>query len=48
MAAGTAERWLKGSVSVLDGIRPYKRSWLSSDILAGITLAALAIPRGPR
>ena len=40
----TAERWLKGSVSVLDGIRPYKRSWLSSDIVAGITLAALAIP----
>ena len=44
MAAGTAERWLKGSFSVLDGIRPYKRSWLSSDIVAGITLAALAIP----
>jgi hypothetical protein len=44
MAAGTAERWLKGSVSVLDGIRPYKRSWLSSDVVAGITLAALAIP----
>ena len=42
--SGAAERWLKGSVSVLDGIRPYKRSWLSSDIVAGITLAALAIP----
>ena len=39
-----AERRLKGSVSVLDGIRPYQRSWLSSDIVAGITLAALAIP----
>jgi sulfate permease, SulP family len=44
MAAGTAERWLKGSVSLLDGIRPYNRNWLSSDIIAGVTLAALAIP----
>jgi sulfate permease, SulP family len=44
MTVGTAERWLKGSVSILDGIRPYKRSWLSSDIVAGVTLAALAIP----
>ena len=42
--SGTAARWL-GSVSVLDGIRPYKRSWLSNDIVAGITLAALAIRR---
>ena len=31
-------------VSVLDGIRPYDRAWLSKDIVAGITLAALAIP----
>jgi high affinity sulfate transporter 1 len=31
-------------ISLLGGIRPYKREWLSSDILAGITLAALAIP----
>ena len=31
-------------VSVLDGIRPYKREWLSKDIVAGVTLAALAIP----
>src|SRR6188472_336599 len=44
MAMGAEERRLKGSVSVLDGIRPYKRSWLSTDILAGVTLAALAIP----
>ena len=44
MAMGAVERRLKGSVSVLDGIRPYKRSWLSTDILAGVTLAALAIP----
>ena len=33
-------RW----VSVLDGIRPYRREWLSKDIVAGVTLAALAIP----
>ena len=26
------------------GIRPYDRSWLSRDIVAGVTLAALAIP----
>ena len=31
-------------VSILDGIVPYQRSWLSKDIVAGITLAALAIP----
>jgi sulfate permease, SulP family len=31
-------------VSVLEGIRPYQRGWLQSDIVAGITLAALAIP----
>jgi sulfate permease, SulP family len=31
-------------VSVLEGIRPYQRGWLQSDIVAGVTLAALAIP----
>jgi sulfate permease, SulP family len=31
-------------VSVLEGIRPYQRAWLQTDIIAGITLAALAIP----
>jgi SulP family sulfate permease len=31
-------------VSVLEGIRPYRRGWLQADIVAGITLAALAIP----
>jgi sulfate permease, SulP family len=31
-------------VSFLDGIRPYRSEWLSKDILAGVTLAALAIP----
>ena len=32
------------SISLLDGIRPYQRGWLRTDIVAGITLAALAIP----
>jgi MFS superfamily sulfate permease-like transporter len=31
-------------VSVLGGIRPYNRAWLTGDIVAGVTLAALAIP----
>jgi high affinity sulfate transporter 1 len=31
-------------VSLLGGIRPYDRTWLSRDVVAGITLAALAIP----
>ena len=31
-------------VSVLEGIRPYRRGWLQADVVAGITLAALAIP----
>jgi sulfate permease, SulP family len=31
-------------LSALDGIRPYDRSWLSKDVLAGVTHAALAIP----
>jgi high affinity sulfate transporter 1 len=29
---------------VLEGIKPYDRTWLRADIIAGITLAALAIP----
>lgn len=32
------------AVTVLEGIRPYKRSLLPKDIVAGVTLAALAIP----
>jgi len=31
-------------VTLLQGIRPYQRSWLPRDITAGVTLAALAIP----
>jgi SulP family sulfate permease len=33
-------RW----VSLFEGIKPYNRAWLSKDIVAGVTLAALAIP----
>jgi sulfate permease, SulP family len=46
--AVTAERTRRSGlgrfVSVLEGIRPYQRGWLQADIVAGITLAALAIP----
>lgn len=35
---------LRRYVSVLDGILPYQQSWLSKDVVAGVTLAALAIP----
>jgi high affinity sulfate transporter 1 len=31
-------------LSLFTSIRPYDRSWLSRDIIAGVTLAALAIP----
>ena len=35
---------LARSLSLFGGIRPYDRAWLSRDVIAGITLAALAIP----
>jgi sulfate permease, SulP family len=41
---GAGRSGLRRFVSVLEGIRPYQRGWLQSDIVAGITLAALAIP----
>jgi high affinity sulfate transporter 1 len=31
-------------LTLFGSIRPYRRSWLSRDVIAGITLAALAIP----
>jgi high affinity sulfate transporter 1 len=44
-AAGPPEpSGLRRYVTFLDGIRPYDRAWLTKDIVAGITLAALAIP----
>src|SRR6478609_2010641 len=48
MTAGTpssdAPHGLGRYVSLFSSFRPYDRSWLSRDIVAGITLAALAIP----
>jgi sulfate permease, SulP family len=41
---GAERSGLRRYVSVLEGIRPYQRGWLQADIVAGITLAALAIP----
>jgi SulP family sulfate permease len=38
--AAKAGRW----PSLFGSIRPYRREWLSRDVVAGITLAALAIP----
>src|ERR1700750_1708231 len=35
---------LTRSLPILAGIRPYDRGWLTRDVIAGITLAALAIP----
>jgi hypothetical protein len=31
-------------LAILEGIRPYDRTWLAGDVLAGVTLAALGIP----
>src|SRR6478735_1671135 len=48
MTAGTpssdSPRGLGRYVSLFSSFRPYDRSWLSRDVVAGITLAALAIP----
>ncbi len=44
MPEGQGRTGIGRYVSVLDGIRPYQQPWLSKDILAGVTLAALAIP----
>jgi sulfate permease, SulP family len=35
---------LTRSLPILGGIRPYDRGWLTRDVVAGVTLAALAIP----
>ena len=31
-------------ITLFGGIRPYRRAWLQRDVIAGVTLAALAIP----
>src|SRR6188508_2195907 len=43
-AADAAPTGLAKYVSLFGSIRPYERSWLSKDVVAGVTLAALAIP----
>src|SRR4051794_1532155 len=43
-AADQAPSGLARYVSLFGGIRPYERGWLSQDVVAGVTLAALAIP----
>jgi high affinity sulfate transporter 1 len=40
----TARHGLSRFVALFDGIRPYDRTWLRRDVVAGVTLAALAIP----
>jgi SulP family sulfate permease len=40
-AAPTSSRF---GLTLFGSIRPYRREWLSQDVVAGITLAALAIP----
>jgi high affinity sulfate transporter 1 len=42
--ASTAPGRAVFGVSLFGSIRPYRREWLSRDVVAGITLAALAIP----
>ena len=44
MTGGAAKHGFRSPVRALDGILPYHQQWLSKDILAGVTLAALAIP----
>ena len=44
MTGGAARHGFRSPVRALDGILPYDQQWLSKDILAGITVAALAIP----
>ncbi|MFL5927725.1 MAG: SulP family inorganic anion transporter [Gaiellaceae bacterium] len=43
-AAERAPSSLARYVSLFGSIRPYERVWLSRDVVAGVTLAALAIP----
>lgn len=46
--AGTerVKRGLVARFGLLGGVLPYRRSWLAPDIVAGATLAAVAIPEG--
>src|SRR5262249_3302684 len=42
--AAPAPRETRRGPSLFGSIRPYQRAWLSRDVVAGVTLAALAIP----
>ncbi len=42
--AGGAGAGVRRFITIFEGIVPYQRAWLGADIVAGITLAALAIP----
>jgi SulP family sulfate permease len=42
--AAPAPARVRRGAPLFGGIRPYERSWLSRDVIAGVTLAALAIP----
>ena len=44
MSAKPAPATARFGASLFGSIRPYNREWLSRDVVAGITLAALAIP----
>src|SRR5262249_55950815 len=44
VAAEALDRGRFRFVTLFGSIRPYERAWLSRDVVAGITLAALAIP----
>ena len=41
---GAPARRRPGRSMILNGLRPYDKQWLTNDVLAGVTLAALAIP----
>jgi SulP family sulfate permease len=41
MTSGNRER----RVAVLDWLRGYDRSWLRRDVIAGVTVAALVVPK---
>lgn len=48
MVAGTATTPASSArrLGLLGGILPYRRKWLPNDLIAGLTLAAVAIPEG--
>jgi high affinity sulfate transporter 1 len=41
---GTSSNWLARLLPIITWLPAYQRSWLSADIIAGLTLAAYAVP----